>query len=93
MDSRISLGMARACQRLNRMMAARRWAMRSRPGATPKTCMARVGRSAGLPPYLAEVPPFIAGRAIPLDGELHALNEEAAHQLLPVCLLRFRILC
>ncbi|WP_411732006.1 Fic family protein [Paeniglutamicibacter sp.] len=32
-------------------------------------------------PYLAAVPRFISGRAIPLDGELHALTEEAASEL------------
>lgn len=32
-------------------------------------------------PYLAAVPPFISRRAIPLDGELHALTGEAASEL------------
>lgn len=36
-------------------------------------------RTAG--PYMAAVPPFISRRAIPLDGELHALTEEAASEL------------
>ena len=36
-------------------------------------------RAAG--PYLAAVPPFIAGRAIRIDGELQALSEEAASEL------------
>lgn len=36
-------------------------------------------RTAG--PYLAAVPLFISARAIPLDGELHALTEEAASEL------------
>ena len=36
-------------------------------------------RTAG--PYMAAVPPFISRRAILLDGELHALTEEAASEL------------
>lgn len=36
-------------------------------------------RAAG--PYLAAVPPFISGLATHIDGELHALTEEAASEL------------
>lgn len=53
--------------------------MRNGPGATTKIPMAPVNRIAG--PYLAAVSLFISGRAIPLDGELHALTEEAASEL------------
>lgn len=49
MDSRISIGMVRACQRLNRAKSARRWTVRNSIGAAPKTCGARAGRSVGLP--------------------------------------------